>query len=155
MEKLKSETDRVSLAFDRVTALWKERTKQWSDGQQTLQHLMRRRLASSLAASSKIDKLQDWRFAPSFPPFTATADAAKETIPLSKMTEKNDVVDTLLPLRTRLRTRKSRKCDACDKFLIKPETKMNSTSFKIRSMAMSSLSSSCNRMCTEKEEIGR
>lgn len=141
IEKVRSETDVAHLAFDRVTTLWKERIKQWTDRQQSLSYLMRRRLASggmSSGLTGEKSKTKDWRLAPSLPPFAETADAAVERIPLTRFQEGRETLQngSSLPQRMRLRTRKSRKCDQCDKFLIKPETKMNSTAFKIRSMAM-------------------
>ncbi|KAI9218183.1 dynactin p62 family-domain-containing protein [Blastocladiella britannica] len=50
-----------------------------------------------------------------------------------------DVLDPLLPLRTHLRAKLAKRCRGCDKQLIKPEPKAQSTRFKVKHVALAHL----------------
>ena len=135
MEALACKEDSSQISYARIQAAWQERMQEWSEGEKQLQHLMKRRLKTGrtiLPASIQ----------PTMSSFSDFMADKMAEIPISTIEQPSFLVEDASkhhrwPERTKLRTRRAQRCGTCDKYLIKPEAKMNSTEFKIRAMAMS------------------
>ena len=143
VQALRDKQDPSIAAFAQAEALWKERMKEWRDGQQAILDIQQRANARRYASEKRrpmAAKAKD--ISPTISTFQTIADKAASVMPLAFRGKgefkslKRTSSDALLPERVRLRARKARRCGQCDKLIVKPEAKMNSTNFTIRSMAL-------------------